>query len=174
MQSLSSNYSNRDLISYEGAAKERLQCWKEFHKCRQSLSPSQATIEYYFNHKKLLIMTWLYGCRYMNQMKVILFALQSIPLPPLQLYLLVHLWFQGSKFIIYDNVDLETVMMRKNGPEEKFWFWGENIFRCSGASRHLWKSLHDLLDLDLDLLDLAQSHSCLRTCSVNQTNRGIR
>ena len=60
----------------------------------------------------------------MNQMKVILFALQSLPLPPLQLYLLVHLWFQGSKFIIYDNVDLETVMifimMRKNGPEEKF------------------------------------------------------
>ena len=55
----------------------------------------------------------------MNQMKVILFALQSLPLPPLQLYLLVHLWFKGSKFIIYDNVDLETVMifimMRKNG-----------------------------------------------------------
>ena len=106
-------------------------------------------------------------------MKVILFALQSLPLPPLQLYLLVHLWFKGSKFIIYDNVDLETVMifimMRKNGSRKSS---DSDIFRCSGASRHLWKSLLDLLDLDL--LDLAQSHSCLRTCSVNQTNRGIR
>ena len=74
------------------------------------LLQSQKTFDYDVN---------IYGCRYMNQMKVILFALQSLPLPPLQLYLLVHLWFQGSKFIIYDNVDLETVMifimMRKNG-----------------------------------------------------------